>query len=154
MKIKYYLPLSHKHYLLETRLEKDVWFKVAPVSQISVFICTLAHSTCEPTPCQNGGTCTVVSHGYECTCSPGFMGTHCERKFHYELVTEYPQGFPFKNNVTIQWITRFFCTLSPSLCHWGENQLGFRSQPWNKACIKFHMSQLLHIHVHCGRVFS
>lgn len=37
-----------------------------------------AHSTCEPTPCQNGGTCTVVAHGYECTCSPGFMGTHCE----------------------------------------------------------------------------
>lgn len=37
-----------------------------------------AHSSCEPTPCQNGGTCTVVSHGFECTCSPGFMGTHCE----------------------------------------------------------------------------
>lgn len=37
-----------------------------------------AHSTCEPIPCQNGGTCTVVAHGYECTCSPGFMGTHCE----------------------------------------------------------------------------
>ena len=41
-----------------------------------------AHSSCEPTPCQNGGTCTVVSHGFECTCSPGFMGTHCERKPH------------------------------------------------------------------------
>ncbi|XP_031564353.1 fibropellin-1-like [Actinia tenebrosa] len=36
------------------------------------------HSFCQPEPCQNGGTCTVVSHGHECTCSPGFMGTHCE----------------------------------------------------------------------------
>ena len=51
--------------------------------------CLLAisvHSFCEPIPCQNGGTCTVVPHGYECTCSPGFMGTHCERKSALEFV--------------------------------------------------------------------
>ncbi|XP_057309002.1 fibropellin-1-like isoform X3 [Hydractinia symbiolongicarpus] len=33
---------------------------------------------CYPNPCRNSGTCTALEHGYECTCSIGFKGVHCE----------------------------------------------------------------------------
>ena len=34
--------------------------------------------TCADEPCLNGGTCTDVTAGYQCTCTSGFTGTDCE----------------------------------------------------------------------------
>jgi len=33
---------------------------------------------CYPNPCRNAGTCTALEHGYQCTCSIGYKGSHCE----------------------------------------------------------------------------
>lgn len=33
--------------------------------------------SCHPNPCVNG-TCNVTSDGYQCTCTPGFIGTNCD----------------------------------------------------------------------------
>nr|ABX90059.1 hedgling [Amphimedon queenslandica] len=39
---------------------------------------TLCQSdSCHPNPCVNG-TCNVTSDGYQCTCTPGFIGTNCD----------------------------------------------------------------------------
>ena len=36
-------------------------------------------SPCSPSPCQNGGTCSLrdVIGGYECTCQSGYTGKNC-----------------------------------------------------------------------------
>lgn len=33
---------------------------------------------CLSNPCQNGGICIDKDNGYMCTCSPGYLGSHCE----------------------------------------------------------------------------
>ena len=33
---------------------------------------------CSPSPCYNGGTCTVVDGGPQCECPPGYSGDVCE----------------------------------------------------------------------------
>ncbi|MCC6624511.1 MAG: hypothetical protein IT385_24905 [Deltaproteobacteria bacterium] len=33
---------------------------------------------CAPNPCQNGGTCTDGVGDYDCTCTGGYSGAHCE----------------------------------------------------------------------------
>jgi len=33
---------------------------------------------CTVGPCLNGGTCTSLDVGYECSCVPGYNGTNCE----------------------------------------------------------------------------
>nr|XP_012559035.1 neurogenic locus notch homolog protein 2 isoform X1 [Hydra vulgaris] len=38
------------------------------------------HGRCDPTPCLNSGTCTILAHGYECTCPVGYLGIHCETR--------------------------------------------------------------------------
>ncbi|XP_066022316.1 C-reactive protein-like [Pocillopora verrucosa] len=35
--------------------------------------------TCDSHPCKNNGTCTDELNGYNCSCAPGFYGTHCEK---------------------------------------------------------------------------
>lgn len=36
------------------------------------------HSVCEPSPCYNGGNCTVVDGKFHCQCPNGFSGDKCE----------------------------------------------------------------------------
>ena len=33
---------------------------------------------CASYPCDNGGNCTDLADGYECSCLPGFTGSDCE----------------------------------------------------------------------------
>ena len=33
---------------------------------------------CASSPCQNGGTCTNMVNGYNCTCTAGYDGENCE----------------------------------------------------------------------------
>lgn len=33
---------------------------------------------CLSNPCQNGGTCIDKDNGYMCSCSLGYLGSHCE----------------------------------------------------------------------------
>lgn len=36
---------------------------------------------CQPNPCQNGGTCVDGVNGYNCTCTPTFMGKNCSKLY-------------------------------------------------------------------------
>ncbi|XP_078383686.1 uncharacterized protein LOC144666194 isoform X4 [Oculina patagonica] len=35
-------------------------------------------SVCSPNPCQNGGSCSINGHSFDCSCTKGFKGKHCE----------------------------------------------------------------------------
>lgn len=45
-----------------------------------IFLTVRTKPKCVPNPCMNDGVCTAFLHDYECTCSIGFMGRHCEGK--------------------------------------------------------------------------
>ena len=41
---------------------------------------------CSGDPCSNGGTCSVSSSNYQCTCANGFSGTNCEGSYVEKLL--------------------------------------------------------------------
>ena len=41
----------------------------------------VVYNACKSSPCMNGGRCTKIDQGYECTCSGYFDGTNCKREF-------------------------------------------------------------------------
>ena len=41
---------------------------------------------CISSPCQNGGNCHDQINQYNCSCLPGFNGTHCENGFYYIII--------------------------------------------------------------------
>ncbi|XP_068684192.1 polycystin-1-like protein 2 [Montipora foliosa] len=45
--------------------------------RMELYGCTAAGNECESFPCQNG-TCWQKTGGYQCNCTNGFNGTHCE----------------------------------------------------------------------------
>lgn len=56
----------------------DTWDTfVSHVSQWSLTAYT-SRNSCASNPCQNGGNCTDVYNGYQCTCVAGTSGTNCE----------------------------------------------------------------------------
>ncbi len=40
--------------------------------------CNLEVTSCNPNPCNEGGSCYVDSLGVYCVCKPGFEGLFCE----------------------------------------------------------------------------
>ena len=46
---------------------------------------------CSSNPCKNAGTCNDGVNGYDCTCTEGYTGTHCQTgKFYGE---QHPKPF-------------------------------------------------------------
>ena len=46
----------------------------------------LIDSVCDSSPCQNGGTCSVVAGAVSCACVPGFSGDTCGSKSDLRLL--------------------------------------------------------------------
>ena len=42
--------------------------------------CEFSATSCQDSPCQNGGTCSQVFQTYQCNCKPGFTGVNCEQE--------------------------------------------------------------------------
>lgn len=64
------------------------WYKRKWIITIIVFIIFIVGSNCEididecqPNPCQNGGTCYDRVNGYECACTPTYMGKNCSQLY-------------------------------------------------------------------------
>ena len=56
-------------------IKKDL---VVTISVIGCHYFALDINECHSDPCMNSGTCTDKVNGYECSCSDGYTGTHCE----------------------------------------------------------------------------
>lgn len=51
------------------------------VTSFSGTTCETDINECSSNPCQNGATCTDKVNGYECTCTPDWMGTQCSVQY-------------------------------------------------------------------------
>ena len=69
---QYFDPLT-----LEATINSITNQKVMVTSLTGDNLCKL--SPCSPSPCKNGGMCTLadVMGGYKCTCSLGYAGVKC-----------------------------------------------------------------------------
>ena len=47
-------------------------------NQMNINLSFLDIDECRSTPCKNGGTCTDMINGRNCTCAPGYTGNNCE----------------------------------------------------------------------------
>ena len=65
-------------YYLFTIENKQLFFLILTLNDVYSFD-PLDLRACANSPCLNGGTCTVTSHGYTCTCSPFVLGQNCEQ---------------------------------------------------------------------------
>ena len=45
-----------------------------------LFLFAVVRTKCKPNPCLNGGSCTDVKGGFECSCPYGYKGETCDRK--------------------------------------------------------------------------
>ena len=54
---------------------------MAPTILITVtLLCfySVFSEVCQPNPCRNGGSCSKSGDSFDCKCSRGFKGRHCE----------------------------------------------------------------------------
>ena len=52
---------------------------------------------CKNNPCQNGGSCTELDSGFQCSCLPGYRGRKCQGKFKV-ILSSYCSYFVRKAN--------------------------------------------------------
>ena len=38
----------------------------------------LEEAMCKTNPCKNGGSCTELDSGFQCSCLPGYRGKRCQ----------------------------------------------------------------------------
>ena len=72
------------------------------VSDIDVILCNVSDiNECDPSPCQNGGTCSTPNvNMYQCDCTgTGYTGTNCETGKFQKCYKASKRVFSEKNNM-------------------------------------------------------
>ena len=59
----------------------------AQIQGPKLFLFAVMRTKCKPNPCLNGGSCTDVKGGFECSCPYGYKGETCDRKCSTTLFT-------------------------------------------------------------------
>lgn len=54
------------------------------ITQIIFILFCLEEAMCTHNPCKNGGTCTEIEKGFQCSCARGFRGKTCQGEEHAE----------------------------------------------------------------------
>ena len=57
-----------------------------------LFLFAVVRTKCKPNPCLNGGSCTDVKGGFECSCPYGYKGETCDRKCSTIKLPSLPTG--------------------------------------------------------------
>lgn len=68
---------------------------------------------CDPNPCHNGGSCTIVSGEEVCSCPSPYYGSRCESKYHFNS-NKYYYPFNYKLYGLAIIITAILKTTRPS----------------------------------------
>ncbi len=77
--------LYDKRYFIRMYLSKSIcWFKMWYICFFCVFLCDCfiliieISNSCSSSPCLNGGTCTINSNTFLCTCPTLYYGNQCQ----------------------------------------------------------------------------
>lgn len=72
--------------------------------------CESQYIPCEPSPCENGGTCHPLdSLSYQCSCPEGFTGTNCEVN-----INDCPGNICQNGAICIDGINTYTCQCPPT----------------------------------------
>lgn len=67
----------------------------------------LEHNKCQPNPCKNGGSCTEINGGFECSCGAEYRGPTCEGNYHMH--------YSHHNGATVVYLNvSYLLTMTPS----------------------------------------
>ena len=50
------------------------------------FFLSLEEAMCKTSPCRNGGSCTELDNGFQCSCLPGYRGKKMSRWYYYTMI--------------------------------------------------------------------
>lgn len=57
-----------------------LYIDLVTLHYVSTYVMTVVGiNECVSSPCQNGGTCTDLLNGYQCSCASSYTGLNCER---------------------------------------------------------------------------
>ena len=59
----------------------DISYNASVSAPLIYKLACLIDTVCDSSPCQNGGTCSVVAGDVSCACVSGFIGDTCGGKF-------------------------------------------------------------------------